>query len=50
MCVVYAPRTFSQDDEAKSIVVDQAGDPTDVINAAVEACPTGALSVVTNEK
>lgn len=45
MCVVYAPNTFNQDDETKSFVTDPAGDDIDVIRSAVDACPTGALSL-----
>jgi ferredoxin len=45
MCVVYAPATFSQDADTKSIVIDAAGDEIDVIRSAVDACPTGALSL-----
>jgi ferredoxin len=49
MCVAYAPGTFSQNEEAKVILVDPAGDPADTIRAAVEACPTGALSLTPHE-
>jgi ferredoxin len=45
MCVVFAPGTFANDDEAKAVVQVPPGDPADVIAAAVEACPTGALSL-----
>jgi ferredoxin len=45
MCVVYAPGTFDQDAEAKSVVRDPSGDPLDVIRSAIEACPTGALKL-----
>ena len=47
MCIVYAPDTFTQDDEAKAVVIDPAGDPIDTIRIAVEACPTSALRLVT---
>ena len=43
MCVVYAPGTFENDDEAKAVLIDPPGDTPDSIAAAVEACPTGAL-------
>jgi ferredoxin len=43
-CVYYAPNTFDQDDDSIAIVTNPAGDPADVIDAAVSACPTGALS------
>lgn len=45
MCVVFAPETFANDDEAKAVVRVPPGDPADVVAAAVEACPTGALSL-----
>ncbi|MGH3971253.1 MAG: ferredoxin [Mycobacterium sp.] len=45
MCSVYAPGTFTQDAEAKVVVIDPAGDPIEAIQAAVEACPTGALQL-----
>ena len=44
MCVMYAPGTFEHDDQAKAVVITPAGDPFDVIESAVEACPTTALS------
>lgn len=47
MCVMYAPGTFANDDEAKAVVLDPAGDPAEVVAAAVEACPMGALSLTT---
>lgn len=43
MCVVYAPGTFENDDEAKVVLLDPPGDTPGDIAAAVEACPTGAL-------
>jgi ferredoxin len=49
MCIVYAPGTFAHDEQAKAIVVDAAGDPLDAIRVAVEACPTGALTLLPNE-
>ena len=49
MCVVYAPGTFAHDDETKAVVVDPPGDPIDSVRIAVEACPTGALRLVTDE-
>jgi ferredoxin len=46
-CVLYAPATFAQDDEAKAYVVDPdaplAGDDLEAVRTAVEACPTHAL-------
>jgi ferredoxin len=49
MCSVYAPATFSQDDEAKVIVIDPAGDDADAIRNAIEACPTRALRLTDDE-
>ncbi len=49
MCVMYAPGTFSQDDETKAVVVNVAGDPAESIRTAVEACPTGALTLIEEE-
>ena len=46
MCSVYAPGTFSQDGEAKVVVLDGGGDDLDGVRAAVEACPTQALQVI----
>jgi ferredoxin len=45
MCVVYAPATFDQDGEAKAYVRDGSSESPEVIESAVEACPTGALSL-----
>ncbi|MFC5754456.1 ferredoxin [Actinomadura rugatobispora] len=49
MCLVYAPHTFEHDEQAKAVVVDQAGDPADDIGTAVDACPTSALSLAPND-
>ena len=46
MCILYAGATFAHDDETKAVVVDPAGDPVESIRIAVEACPTGALTLV----
>lgn len=45
MCIMYAPRTFAHDEETKAVVVDPAADTLDDIRVAVEACPTGALTL-----
>ena len=50
MCIVYAPLTFAHDDETKAIVVDPMGDTIDTIRIAVEACPTGALSLTSDDE
>lgn len=46
MCIMYAPGTFAHDGDTKAVVLDPAGDPLDNIRTAVEACPTGALTLV----
>jgi ferredoxin len=49
ICLTYAPGTFAHDDEGKVVVANLAGDPADAISAAVEACPTSALRLITAE-
>jgi ferredoxin len=50
LCVLYASGTFVHDDETKATVLDPVGDPLDLILTAVEACPTGALSLLTDRQ
>ncbi len=50
MCIVYAPGTFAHDEETKAIVVDPTGDAIDAVRIAIEACPTGALSLTSEEE
>ena len=45
MCIVYAPATFAHDEETKAVVIDASGDEIENIRTAVEACPTGALTL-----
>ncbi|MCD4533644.1 ferredoxin [Nocardioides sp. cx-169] len=45
-CCWYAPGTFDQDDSTVAIVIDPQGDPEAEIRAAIEACPTQAISLV----
>ena len=45
MCSVYAAGTFTQDDEAKVVLLDPPGDDLETIRVAVEACPTRALTM-----
>lgn len=45
MCTVYAPGTFDQDDEAKVVVTSPSADDLESIRAAVESCPTRALTL-----
>jgi ferredoxin len=49
MCLMFAPGTFAQDDEAKSYVLDPEGDSPEDIAGAVDACPTRALRLVAGE-
>jgi ferredoxin len=49
-CSWYAPNTFDQDDETIAIVIDPRGDPADKIQNAVDSCPTGALSIVSDDE
>jgi ferredoxin len=48
-CVVYAPGTFTQDAEAKAVVLDDPTDLLDTVRIAVEACPTRALHLIENQ-
>jgi len=50
MCIVYAPNTFAHDDETKAVVIDPAGDPIEAIRNAVQACPTSAITLVTDQR
>jgi ferredoxin len=50
MCIVYAANTFAHDEETKAIVVDPTGDSIEAIRIAVEACPTGALRITSDEE
>jgi ferredoxin len=50
MCIVYAANTFAHDDETKAIVIDPKGDTIEAIRIAVEACPTGALRITSDEE
>jgi ferredoxin len=45
MCSLYAPATFTQDEQAKVVVLDPSGDDADAVRTAVEACPTRALGL-----
>ncbi len=49
MCIVYAPATFEHDEHTKAVVVDPAGDPIDAIRNAVQACPTSALRLLSQD-
>jgi len=45
VCVVYAPGTFTHDDEAKAIVVEEPSDPVKAVRSALSSCPTAALQL-----
>ena len=45
MCVTYAAGTFDQDAEAKVVLLDPVTDELDAVRAAVEACPTRAITL-----
>ena len=45
MCSVYAPGTFTQDAQARVVVLDTSTDSIEAIKTAVEACPIGALQL-----
>jgi ferredoxin len=48
MCTVYAAATFTQDDEAKAVLLEPVGDDLDAIRTAAEACPTRAITLDEN--
>jgi ferredoxin len=45
VCVTYAGQTFDQDDEARARVTNPVGNSLEDIQVAIEACPTGAISL-----
>ncbi len=49
MCVVYAPASFEHDDETKAIFLQPPGDSLDAVRTAIEACPTGALTLIVDD-
>lgn len=49
-CVLAAPNSFRIDEALDvSVVVDAAGDPLSDLLAAMDACPTGAITVETDD-
>jgi ferredoxin len=44
VCIAHAPATFAHDHETKWVVVDPEGDLLRELLAAVEGCPTGAIT------
>jgi len=49
MCVVYAPNTFVHDEQAKAVFQQPPGDSLEAVQAALEACPTAALMLVSDD-
>jgi len=49
VCIMYAANTFAHDNATKAVVVDVSTDSVESIQAAVEACPTGALMLAGTE-
>ena len=49
MCIVYAPGSFAHDDEAKAVFQHPPGDSLDGVRTAIEACPTGALTLIEDD-
>jgi ferredoxin len=45
VCVYTAPGAFGQDDDAKVVVLDLAGESADTVRAAADGCPTGSISI-----
>jgi ferredoxin len=43
-CCWYAPNTFDQDEQTIAVVTDSQGDPDEAVKAAVDGCPTQAIS------
>lgn len=46
MCVVYAGAYFDIDDESRAVFTKTPDASIDEVRTAVEACPTGALSLI----
>jgi ferredoxin len=49
LCTVYAAASFALDEEAKAVAIDPAGNDLGAIRVAIDACPTGALQLVTHD-
>ena len=45
-CMTYAPASLSFDPEGRATAVGPISDNLDAVRAAVESCPTQALSIV----
>lgn len=48
-CTVYAPNSFDMDADLKARVTNPNGDPPEILRSAVQACPTGALTLDSDE-
>ncbi len=49
-CTFYADKTFDLDEDDKSVLIDALGDDEATQRMAVDNCPTGALSFITDRK
>lgn len=50
VCIATAPNTFRIDESRDvAVVVDASGDPPGDLLAAMESCPTGAITVETDD-
>ncbi len=49
LCITYAPGTFEHDEEARAVLRTPTTDNVDEVRSAVEACPTGAIQLITHE-
>jgi ferredoxin len=49
MCVFSAPATFSQDSDAKAVALNPVEDDVETIRAAVDSCPTHALTMTSDQ-
>jgi ferredoxin len=43
LCLLYAPGTFTHDNEAKAVVLESPTDDIDAVRTAVTACPVAAI-------
>lgn len=44
LCVTLAPKTFRMDEDNKAEVINQAGDPEEKIQEAIDSCPVTAIT------
>jgi ferredoxin len=49
VCLVYAPGTFTHDDEAKAVLLDPSTDDLETVQTVVDACPTRAINLTIDE-